>query len=180
MAYTIGQALGILATVLGISLPFWKKKSQMLIVTAVTNFLVACNFLLIGKIGSAFVLDLVAVAQSFVSLHHVKKDTPVTRGEHVLFLLLYIGLGFAGIVSAPGFVPELSAANLLELLPIAAAVIIVSAVFVRDEQKTRALSLGNAALWIIYDAIIGTTAVFSQIFSFIAITAALIKYRKKR
>ena len=42
------------------------------------------------------------------------------------------------------------------------------------------LSLGNAALWVIYDAIVGTTAVFSQIFSFIAITAALIRYRKRR
>lgn len=180
MAYFIGQALGIIATFLGISIPFWKKKSQMLICTALTNFLVACNFLLIGKIGSAFVMDLVAVAQSFVSLRHVQKGSPVSKAEHILFLLLYVGLGFAGIISAPGFVPELSAANLLELLPIAAAVLCVFSVFVRDEQKTRALSLGNAALWVIYDAIVGTTAVFSQIFSFIAITAALIRYRKRR
>lgn len=180
MAYTVGQALGIAATLLGISIPFRKKKSQMLICTAVTNFLVACNFLLIGRIGSAFVIDLVAVAQSFVSLHHVQKGIPISKVEHILFLLLYVGLGLSGIVSAPGFVPELSADNLLELLPVAASVLCVFSVFVRDEQKTRALSLGNAALWIIYDAIVGTTAVFSQIISFIAITAALIRYRKRR
>lgn len=179
MAYKLGQMLGIAATLLCIAIPFWKKKWQMLVNTIVVNLFVALNFILIGRIGSAFVMCLIAVVQSIVALVHNLRDTLVRRWEQLLFLALYVGLGFYSIVSAPGFVPEISFTNLLELLPIAAAAVLVISVFIRDEQQTRKMNLLNALLWFVYDAIVGATAVFSQLISIAANVTAIVKYRKK-
>ena len=179
MAYKLGQMLGIAATLLCIAIPFWKKKWQMLVNTIVVNLFVALNFILIGRIGSAFAMCLIAVVQSIVALVHNFRDTPVRRWEQVLFLVLYVGLGLYSIVSAPGFIPEVSFVNLLELLPVAAAAVLVISVFLRDEQQTRKLNLLNALLWFVYDAIVGATAAFSQLISIAANVTAMLKYRKK-
>ena len=102
-----------------------------------------------------------------------------TGGSRFCFFVLYVGLGLYSIVSAPGFIPEVSFGNLLELLPVAAAAVLVISVFLRDEQQTRKLNLLNALLWFVYDAIVGATAAFSQLISIAANVTAMLKYRKK-
>ncbi len=179
MAYIIGQGLGILATLFCFICPLWKKKWQMCITVAAANLLVALNFVLIGQIGSAFVMNLVAVAQSMLSLVRTVKETKVTRIEKIVFLILYVSLGFAGIVLAPGFTTMFSMKFLLELLPILGAVLLMISIFVRDEQATRLYALANAVVWTVYDSIIGTTAVLAQIISIITTSYSLYQNRKK-
>ena len=178
MEYIIGQILGVIASCFSLVGPFFKRKWMMLVNVMVANSLIALNFLLIGQIGSAIFLNLVAVAQGMVSLYHVRKETKITLFEKILFICLYVGLGFWGMVSAPGFAWELSLKNLLETMPIIGSLFLMIGVFVRDEQKTRALGLCNNILWIIYDAIIGTTAILGPCFAFISNFSALWKYRK--
>ena len=178
MAYYIGQALGLAATLCCFIGPFWRRKWQMLLNTAVANLLVALNFLLIGKIGSALVLNLVAIIQSMIMLIHTVKETKVTTIEKVIFLILYVVLGFVGMFTAPGFVPEINLENILELMPITGAILLMIGVFVRDEQISRKFSFLNALIYTVYDGIIGTTAIFAQLISVLTTGAAIYKYSK--
>lgn len=179
MAYYIGQALGLVATLCCFVGPFWKKKWQMLVNTAVANLLVALNFLLIGKIGSALALNLVAIVQTAIMLVHTQKKTQVSNMERVVFLILYVAFGFVGIITAPGFRAEINYENILELLPILGSVLLMIGVFVRDEQTTRKFSLANALIYTVYDGIIGTTAIFAQLISVASVLVALYKYRDR-
>lgn len=179
MAYIIGQIFGLMSTVCTIILPFFKKKWQILVLNIGVNLLVAGNMVLIGQIGSAIFLCLVAVVQSIVSMVHDTKGTPVSLGEKVLFLLLYVGFGIFGIVTAPGFVPELSWENLLELMPIVGALMLFFSVFSKDEQTLRKFLLANATIWTLYTAIIGSTVFFTDLAAAISTIAALYKYRKQ-
>ena len=177
MGYLIGQFLGLLVPIFTITIAFWKKKWQILVCAIAANALMVANLLLIGQFGSAVLLCAVAVVQSVVSLIHNLRDTPITKGENVLFFLLYVGLGFVGMCTAPGFVFGINTANLIELLPIIGAVLMMLSVFAQGEQTTRKFLLSNALVWMVYTAIIGSTTFFAQIGAVVADCVALYKYR---
>ena len=167
MAYLIGQIFGILATLCCFIGPFWKKKWQMLVNSIMANLFVAINLLMIGEIGSAIIMNIVAIIQILFSLYHVFKQKPVTIIENIIFLIAYVGLGIMG------------AKKPLDALPVLGAILFMISVFQRDEQKTRMISLGNIVTYLVYYCIIGSTSLFAQIVSFITTVIALYKYRKK-
>ena len=179
MSYIIGQILGILSTVCTIILPFLKKKWQLLAANVLVNLLICLNMLLIGQFGSAAFLCMVAMVQSVVSIGHTTKGTKASLPETILFAILYVGAGIFGILTAPGFVWELNTQNLLELMPIIGALLLMISVFSPDEQTTRKWLLGNAIIWTVYTAIVGSTAFFTNLFCMISTSTALYKYRKK-
>ena len=180
MEYVIGQLLGILSTVCTIVMPFLKKKWQLLAANIAVNLLICLNMLLIGQFGSAAFLCLVAVVQSIVSMNHGSKGTRVSLFETVLFTVLYVGAGAFGIITAPGFVWELNAQNLIELMPIVGALLLMVSVFAPDEQTSRKWLLGNALIWTVYTAIVGSTAFFTDLVGVISTSTALYKYRKNK
>lgn len=167
MAYYIGQALGIVATVCCFVTPLMKKKWQMLAITAAANLCFALNLPLIGQMSSAIIIYLVAIVQSVVSYWHVQKDRPVTAIENVIFLVAYVGCGFIGFSGA------------LDILPIVGAVFNMLATFQRDEQKTRVLILFNALCFFVFCAAVGSTSMFAELLAIITTTVAMIKYRTK-
>ena len=116
MAYLIGQFLGLLVPIFTITIAFWKKKWQILVCAIAANALMVANLLLIGQFGSAVLLCAVAVVQSVISLVHNCRNTPITKAENVLFFVLYVGLGFVGMFTAPGFVFGINTANLIDHL----------------------------------------------------------------
>lgn len=179
MNYFLGQALGIVSTVCTIILPFFKKKWQILALNIAVNGLVACNYLLIGQIGSAAALCLVAIVQSVVSMVHSVKGTKVSTGETVLFALLYVGCGIAGILTAPGFVWALTYENLLELLPIVGALMLMISVFAPDEQTTRKYLLINGIIWTVYALAVGSSTFLTNLVASVSSASAMWKYRKK-
>ena len=140
----------------------------------------ALNFLLIGQIGSALFLYFVAIVQSVVSMGHTVKGTKVAAGEQMLFFVLYVGFGIFGIVTAPGFVMELSFENLLELLPIAGSAMLTFSIFARSEQTTRKFLLVNAAIWAVYTAIVGSTTFFAEFFAAVTTAVSLYNYRNRK
>lgn len=179
MQYIIGQILGIGSTVCTIILPFFKKKWQILAVNVLVNLLISLNFILIGKIGAAAFLCMVAIVQSIVSMIHDTKGIPISLSEKILFLGLYVGFGFFGIITAPGFVWELNTSNLLELMPIVGALMLMFSVFSKSEQTMRKFLLTNATIWTIYTGIVGSTSFFTNLVCMISTTSALMKYRNK-
>lgn len=179
MGYKIGQLLGIAATIVTVLMPVFRKKWQMLAATIASNLLLALNFILIGQIGSAAFLCFVAIIQSVVSMRHTVRQTKASTAEQLLFLGLYVGFGLFGIVTAPGFVMEVSYANLLELLPIIGAAILTFSIFAASEQTTRKFLLANISIWAVYTALIGSTTFFAEVAAFATTATALYKYRKK-
>ena len=175
MIYYIAQAFGIFATLCCFAMPLFKQKWQMLMITIGSNLFFILNLLFLGlhETGNLFtnatamLVNLVSLVQVLISYWHVKKNSPVSNLENVLFLLLYVGMGFMGFNRA------------LDLLPIVGSVFNMLAVFQKDEQKTRYLVLCNASIFCAYYIILGSTSLLAELMAVITTVVALIKYRKK-
>lgn len=178
MNYFIGQFFGILASVLCILTPLFKRKWQMLAVNIATNILMLLNFVLIGEVGSAAFLCFVGSVQPLVTLIRTLRNTETPKWELVLFFCLYLGLGFFGYFTAPTFVWAFTWKNLLELLPIVGAVLNMAFVSIRDEQHARWCLLGVSSVWAIYTGIVGATTFFAEAALLVTTIAAMIRYRK--
>ena len=176
--YIIGQFCGIIATIITLVQPQFRRKNQILLCTMLNNAMNGLNFLLIGQAGSAVFLCLVAIVQSLVSLWHERRKTAVSSLETILFFVLYVGFGFYGMIFSEGFLWAINLHNLLELLPIIGAVMLMLSVFARGEQRTRIFLFLNGAVWAVYTAAIGATAFFSSTASMISSAIALWKYRR--
>ena len=176
--YIIGQLCGIIATIITLVQPQFRRKNQILLCTMLNNAMNGLNFLLIGQAGSAVFLCLVAIVQSLVSLWHERRKTAVSSLETILFFVLYVGFGFYGMIFSEGFLWAINLHNLLELLPIIGAVMLMLSVFARGEQRTRIFLFLNGAVWAVYTAAIGATAFFSAAASMISSAIALWKYRR--
>ena len=179
MNYWIGQGFGILSTITDVTLPLYKKKWQMLVANIAVNAFQALNLIFLDQIGSGIFMFLVAVAQAVINLIHTLRDTTVKKWEYGVFFVLYVGLGFYGLFTAPGFVPGINAQNLLELLPIIGAVFSMLFVCTRNEQKARGFLLICSVLWTAYHAIVGATSFFGSFFGVITCVIAMIRDRKK-
>lgn len=173
LLYIIAQAFGIFATLCCFAMPLFKKKWQMLLVNVAGNLFFILNLLLLGAhsgdwLGNAtaMIVNLVSLVQVLISYRHVQKGTPVTKAENLVFLVLYVGMGFIGFNRA------------LDFLPIIASVFNMLAVFQKDEQKTRYLVLCNASIFCTYYIIIGSTSLLAELMAVITTVIALIKYRK--
>ena len=179
MNYWIGQGFGVLSTITDISLPLFKKKWQMLVANFAVNTFLMLNLVFLGQIGSGIFLFLVAMVQAIVNLIHTLREKPPKPWEYAVFFVLYVGLGFYGLFTAPGFAPGINAKNLLELLPIIGAVFSMLFVCTRDEQKSRIFLLICSILWTVYHAIILSTSFFGSFVGVITCIIAMIRDRKK-
>lgn len=176
--YLLGQFCGVIGTVITILQPQCRKKEQILICCILVNGMNALNFSLIDQTGSAVFLCLVAIAQSVVSIWHERRGSRVSPVETVLFFLLYLGLGFYGMIASADFAWAVNRHNLLELLPIIGALMLMLSVFARGEQRTRWFLLLNGAAWAVYTAAIGSAVFLSTLASMASSASALWKYRK--
>ena len=174
LIYVIAQAFGLFATLCCFAMPLFKRKWQMLMINIGGNLFFILNLLLLGANegnlfanSTAMIVNLVSLVQVLLSYWHVQKETPVTKAENIIFLILYVGMGFIGFQRA------------LDFLPIIASVFNMLAVFQKDEQKTRYLVLFNASIFCTYYIIIGSTSLLAELMAVITTVIALIRYRKK-
>ena len=177
--YWTAQAMGILITVFCVVQPLFKKKWQMLIVTAAINLLGAFNNLILAGLGSAVILCLVAVAQTIFNYVHTRKEEEVPLWEKIVFTILYLGCGIFGFLNATSFAPFADILlSLREILPVTGALFLMISVFASNAQNMRKFSLVSAVIWLIYYAIILSTTVFAEIFAVATTCFALYKYRQ--
>ena len=180
MNYWIGQGFGVLSTITDVSLPLFKKKWQMLVANFAVNTFLMLNLVFLGQIGSGIFLFLVAMVQAVVNLIHTLREKPPKKWEYVVFFILYVGLGFYGLFTAPGFVPGINGKNLLELIPIIGAVFSMLFVCTRDEQKSRVFLLVCSVLWTVYNATILSTSFFGSFIGVITSVIAILRDRKNK
>ena len=180
MKYWIGQIIGLVAAATDIFIPQFKEKWQMLAGNLLVNILLGLNLVFLERIGSGIFLFMVAVVQTVVNLVHTLSQTEPKKWELPLFFCLFVGLGFFGLVTAPGFVPQINRQNLLELLPILGAVFSMCFVAAREEYKARKFLLACNLTWATYNGIIGSTSFFGVFFSSISCMIAIWRNRKRK
>ena len=180
MNYWIGQGFGILGTVAELILPQFKKKWQMLIANVCVNSFYALNLVFLNRIGSGIFLFAVAITQGILNLVRTLQEQPSKKWEFPLFLCLYVGLGFYGLLTAPGFVPGINSKNLLELLPIIGAVFSMIFISIRDVDKARKFLLSCNLTWIVYYIIIGSTSVIGTTCSAISCIVAIFRGKRSK
>ena len=178
MNYWIGQAFGIFATIAGVSVPVFKKKWQMLVMSLANNIFGALNLVFLNAIGSGIFLFAVAAVQAVVNLVHALHNTTGKTLEKIIFVILYLGLGFYGMSQTEGVAWALSWHNALELLPVVGALMLMLSVFARGEQQARVFLLLNGMSWLVYTAVVGAAVFFSSVISVVSSAIALWKYRK--
>lgn len=166
MVYYFGQFLGLLSTLCCLILPLFPKKWQMLVVTALVNTFCGLNLLCIGRVSSVILIYVVAVIQTMVALRHLQKNTEVSRAENVLFLLLYVVGG------------SLDLQGVIDVLPVVGSLFHMLATFQRDVGKTRVLLLFNSGTFLVYYALVGSTAAFATLCTITTTLIAMYRYRK--
>lgn len=180
--YYFAQALGIIVTLQCFINPFFKKRWQMLVNVALMNVLMAANIFILNNftIGSAIILNIVALIQALINYFHDRRAKTAPLWEQIVFTVLYVGGGFWGLLNATGY--NLFAnvwQTLLELLPIIGALFNMLTVFASNTQTMRKFTLGNAAVWCIYTGILLSTNFFAEFVAFVSTAIALYKYRSK-
>lgn len=171
----LGQSFGILALICCFIMPLFKKKWQMLVLTALGNLFFALNYVAIGEIRTGMVLNVVAIVQVGITFIHLKKETAVSLAENIIFLALNIGLAVLLLILKQ----DADVILWLELLPLLAAVFNTLATFERDEQKTRVLTFINAGTYFTYYLILGMSSMFAELLAAVTCVIGFIRYRKK-
>lgn len=180
MMYYIGQAFGIVATILCICTPLINNKRLILLILSIANLFTAVNLIMINEIGSAVLLNSLAVFHTLIQLYHLVKNSEPPKAEVILFFLLYIGLGVFGMLKALDFSPAFNIKTLIEFTPILSAIMFMLGVIAKTEQNTCKFLLCNCTLYIIYYGAVGSSAVFAVVFSAVTNVIALIKHRKQK
>ena len=167
VTYYIGQVLGILVTICVIINMQLKQKKHMYLFSITGNVLSALNIYLLNGMSSGVIICGVAIFQLLAAIWHERKGTSAKIPEMIFFLALYLGGGIYGYNSP------------IDILTIIAALLYMIAMFQKKEQHIRMFLLGNMASWIVYHAILGSTAIFAQIAGITSTIIGLIRYRKK-
>lgn len=164
----VAQILGYIITFICIFNTQLKKKWQMLVGSLIANFLNIPMFFILNGVTSAVTISVVAVAQCGINAvldYHGKQ--PSVR-QKIIFTILYFVGGMLQFKTA------------LDLFPVVGSMLFMCGGFQKNAQRMRVFGLLNALVWVVYDCIIGTTAVYAQIFSLISVIVALYRYRAKQ
>ncbi len=159
------QALGLLTTLLCVLSPQLKEKWQQLLCCAAANAVAGLSFFFLGGTVLAAVFNVIAVAFTLLSAWYRKSGRNVPMWQNALFSAVYLAASFWGLHKP------------LDLLPIMAVVFFLISVVVKDPQTTRYATIPNIVLWIVYDIIVGSSAVFAQLVSLVSVVIGICRYR---
>lgn len=165
--YYLGQFFGILVTIGVIVNLQLKNKKHMVILSIAINLLSSLNVLCLSGFTSGMIICAVAVLQLIFQLWHDYKGTETKVPEMIFFTVLYVGGGIIGFE------------KWIDILAIIAAVLYMTAMFQKKEQRIRVILLANLSTWTIYHAILGSTSFFAQVAGIISSVIALVRYRKQ-
>lgn len=165
--YIFAQALGVIVAVLCILAAQLKHKWQMLLVSMTANLLNGLSFFFLGGTLSAAVLCWMAVVQTSLFAYKAYVGKDITVWEKLIFLTIVIAVGIIDIK------------QVWDVLPCIGGVLFVIGTLCKKEQHMRAVNVANNIAWIIYDVIVGSTAIITQVLSLISNIVALYRYRSK-
>lgn len=183
-AYIIAQIFGICSMISCFLVPMFKKKWQIMTGAIFNNLFIGLNYILLGQTFSGLI-SLFGIVQCSLVIFHVVREKPVPIAETFIFAAIAMVTTcfgpFAALSGMP-FVQVLIAYFIKQygILPIIAIVSYNISALVRKEQSVRLFLLINAGAWVLYDALILSTAFFGHIIGFVSTAIALFVYREKK
>lgn len=145
-----------------------KKRKQILIALFLLNLFSALNFVFLGSMSSAYVCFFAEIEMLINYGFEVKKkDVP----KWVIGIYIIINI-LLGMISYKG---------LLDILPIACAIIYCCTILTKKEANIRKLMLANQGTWLVFDIIVKAyTFSISNILTIISTLIAMYKYDYKK
>ena len=154
--------------VLGISIVTaqFPKKMQILFCSMLSLALGSLSVLLKDGMQSVVMLNGVAIINVLINMWHVSKNEEAGKKEKIIFGVLYFVAGIL-MIKKP-----------LDVISLLGAMLYVCFVFQTDEQRMRLFSLANVTAYFAYYALLGSTLVYSQLYSMTSLIIALFRYSK--
>ncbi len=163
------QISGLVISALSILAVQMKKKWQILAVSFAANALnILLYYLINGRLSSMVAVSVTACLQCAVNIPLAYRGKLASAAQKTVFAVLYFAVGV------------MQYETLLDVLPIAGSMLFMAGSFQKTEQRMRLFSTANAAVFIAYNGILGSTAVIGQIFSLLSDLVALFRYREKK
>ena len=143
-----------------------KKSWQIFVVSAIANLLMCLSYLVLGGAMSGMFISLVGALQCIVAAVYALKDEAFNFKLKIVFFVLYTAFGISNIRAV------------YDLLPFVASMLCMTALFQKKKKKIRLFNIMNSITWIIYNFIVGSTALYTQILFLIMNTVTMITYSK--
>ena len=162
----IGQALGIIATLVTFTSYQFSTKRALLIIQSIATLCTCLSFLFLGA-STGFALNIVCLVRNVI--FYFQSERP--KLQHVSAVLLAIVMIVLGALSWQGWI------SLLMIVGLAANTVFMS---VRSLQLFRKSILLTSSMILLYDVFIFSIGgIFNEALSIVSSVVGIIRYRKR-
>ena len=140
--FIIAQIFGGLSIAASICSMQFKKRKTILIALLCLNLFAALNMVFLGSLSATYI-TFFAIAEMIINYLFERKKKPVPVWLVVVYILVNIALG------------TLTFTNILDILPIVAAIIFCFTILTKKEQNIRKLMFLNQLIWLFFDYSVG-------------------------
>lgn len=166
--FIIAQIFGVIGIVCSVLSMQMKTKKNIMIMLAALSLASALNFLFLGSISGSLICFF-AVLETFINYLYDSKNKKVPVYIIIIYVIVNIVLG---LVSYKG---------LLDIVPIACALLFCATVCTKREYNIRKIMFANQSLWLVYDIIVKAYMFsVSNVLTLISIIISIIRYDLKK
>ncbi len=168
MLEIIATVIGILAVVIYIASYQFKNRKAIVFMYTVSNFLYVVQYILLGAF-TGMAMDTLAF---IVSILASKRDNEIIYKYRKVIIAVFDALMIiAGLVLYE---------NIFSLFAIVGVILETTALWNKDENKIRILTLIGSPFWLTYNtASMAVGSILGNVINIVSLTIALIRYRKK-
>lgn len=165
--FVIAQIFGILGIIASVLSMQFKNRKHILIVLFLLNLFSALNFIFLGNMTSSYIC-LFALVEMIINTSFELKNKEVPKWVVGIYIVINIALGM------------LTYKSIIDILPIACALIYCGTILTKKESNIRKLMLANQSTWLVFDLIVKAyTFSISNILTIISIAIAMYRYDYK-
>lgn len=138
--FLIAQIFGVFGIVFSVLSMQMKTKKKIMIMLFCLNLASALNFLFLDSLSGSYICFF-AMIETVINYFYDTKNKKVPLLIVILYIIINIALGLLGYNT------------ILDLIPIACALLYCATVCTKRESNIRKLMLGNQTLWLVYDIV---------------------------
>lgn len=163
----VEKILAIAAMLFALAAVAMKKSWQIFVLSAIANLLTCSSFFVLGGAVSGMAISLVGGLQCIVAAIYAFRDKSFPLSMKFVFFVLYSVCGISNIK------------EVYDMLPFIASMLCMTAIFQKHPQRIRLFNSLNAATWVAYNYIVGSTALYSQVIFLMMNIITMFTYRNK-
>ncbi len=165
--FIVAQIFGVLGIIFSVLSMQMKTKRNIMIMLLCLNLASSLNFLFLNSISGSLVCFF-AVFETFVNYLFDEKNKKVPIYLIAFYVIVNLALGISSYHS------------LIDIIPIACALLYCATVCAKKESIIRKEMFGNQSLWLIYDIIVKAYMFsISNILTLISIVISIVRYDLK-